>query len=54
MPPNTGAENFDIFNFELDSTDMTAVATLAPRASVFFDHRNPAIVKWLGGVSRNT
>lgn len=42
-------ENFNIFDFELNAEDMNAIATLDTKQSVFFDHRNPAIVKWLGG-----
>lgn len=42
-------ENFNIFDFELNVEDMNAVATLDTKQSVFFDHRDPAIVKWLGG-----
>ena len=42
-------ENFNIFDFELNAEDMNAIATLDTNQSVFFDHRDPAIVKWLGG-----
>jgi 2,5-diketo-D-gluconate reductase A len=42
------AENFSIFDFELDGDDMAAIATLDRKASSFFDHRDPAMVKWLG------
>ncbi len=41
-------ENFDIFDFELDTEDMKAIATLDKGTSSFFDHRDPEIVKWLG------
>lgn len=41
------AENFDIFNFELSSEDMDAIATLDTASSLFFDHRDPNMVKWL-------
>lgn len=42
------AENFAIFDFELDQSDLVAIATLDQKASSFFDHRDPAMVKWLG------
>jgi diketogulonate reductase-like aldo/keto reductase len=42
------AENFAIFDFELDQDDIAAIATLDQKASSFFDHRDPAMVKWLG------
>ncbi|WPO93163.1 aldo/keto reductase [Chryseobacterium sp. HR92] len=41
------AENFNIFNFELSSEDMDAIATLDTASSLFFDHRDPNMVKWL-------
>jgi diketogulonate reductase-like aldo/keto reductase len=43
------AENFDIFGFELDEADMKAIAALDTKTSSFFDHRDPAMVKWLCG-----
>jgi diketogulonate reductase-like aldo/keto reductase len=42
------AENFAIFDFELDFDDVTKIGTLDEKASAFFDHRDPAMVKWLG------
>ncbi|TCM20387.1 diketogulonate reductase-like aldo/keto reductase [Novosphingobium sp. PhB165] len=42
------AENFAIFDFELDEDDNAKIATLDQKASSFFDHRDPAMVKWLG------
>lgn len=42
------AENLAIFDFELDRSDAAAIAALDQKASSFFDHRDPAIVKWLG------
>lgn len=41
-------ENINVFDFELSPEDMAAIATLDTKASVFFDHRDPAIVKWIG------
>ena len=42
------AENFAIFDFELDDADLGSIVPLDTKASSFFDHRDPAIVKWLG------
>ncbi|GET29281.1 aldo/keto reductase [Prolixibacter sp. SD074] len=41
-------ENFNIFDFELNTEDMEAIATLDRKVSSFFDHRDPEIVKWMG------
>ena len=41
-------ENFSIFDFELSSEDMDAIKALDTKVSSFFDHRDPAMVKWLG------
>jgi diketogulonate reductase-like aldo/keto reductase len=41
-------ENFNIFDFELSTEDMEAIRTLDTNASLFFEHRDPAMVKWLG------
>ncbi len=41
-------ENFNIFDFELSAEDMEAIKALDTRMSSFFDHRDPAMVKWLG------
>lgn len=40
-------ENFNVFDFELDSGDMELIKTLDTGESLFFDHRDPAIVKML-------
>jgi 2,5-diketo-D-gluconate reductase A len=47
-------ENFSIFDFELNSEDMDAIASLDTKTSLFFDHRDPAMVKMLGTAKRNT
>jgi 2,5-diketo-D-gluconate reductase A len=41
-------ENFNIFDFELTADDMETIKTLDTKTSSFFDHRDPAMVKWLG------
>jgi 2,5-diketo-D-gluconate reductase A len=41
-------ENFNSLDFMLSSEDMEAIKTLDTRTSSFFDHRDPAMVKWLG------
>ena len=41
-------ENFKVFDFQLSTDDMNAIATLDTKASLFFNHRDPAMVKWLG------
>ncbi len=40
-------ENFDIFDFELTDDQMTRIAGLDTGASLFFDHRDQAMVSWL-------
>lgn len=39
------AENFDVFDFALDATDMETIATMDTGASVFLDHRDYEIAK---------
>jgi 2,5-diketo-D-gluconate reductase A len=48
------AENFDVFDFELSPEEMAAIATLDTGRSLFFDHRDPKMVKFLGEARRNT
>ena len=38
------AENIDVFDFELSADVMRAVAALDTGVSLFFDHRDPAMV----------
>lgn len=40
-------ENFDVFDFELGTEDLIKIQQLDTKASQFFDHRDPAMVKWL-------
>jgi 2,5-diketo-D-gluconate reductase A len=47
-------ENFDIFNFDLAREEMEAIRQLDTGTSLFFDHRDPAMVKLLSEAKRNT
>lgn len=40
-------ENFNVFDFELSAKDMQMIQTLDTKGSLFFDHRDPNMVKWL-------
>lgn len=41
-------ENLHSLDFTMDAQDMAAIAPLDTKTSSFFDHRDPAMVKWLG------
>jgi 2,5-diketo-D-gluconate reductase A len=41
-------ENFNIFDFELSQEDMEKIAALDTKESLFFSHRDPEMVKWIG------
>ena len=47
-------ENFNIFDFKLGPEDMDAIVALDTKQSLFFDHRDPKIVKALSNAKRNT
>ncbi|WP_203568855.1 aldo/keto reductase [Aestuariimicrobium ganziense] len=46
--PERMAENIDVFDFELSDDEMAKIATLDGGKSLFFDHRDPAMVRGLG------
>lgn len=48
------AENFNVFGFALDAQDMSTINSLDTASSLFFDHRDPAMVKWLSQANRRT
>lgn len=39
-------QNLAVFDFHLDASDLATIAALETCASAFFDHRDPAMVKW--------
>jgi len=41
-------ENFNIFDFELRQEDIESISTLDTKQSLFFSHRDPEMVKWMG------
>jgi diketogulonate reductase-like aldo/keto reductase len=47
-------ENFDIFDFELTADEMVSIVALDMKQSQLFDHRDPAMVKWLSTAKRDT
>jgi len=40
-------QNLDVFDFTLADDEMARIATMDTGASLFFDHRDPAMVSWL-------
>jgi 2,5-diketo-D-gluconate reductase A len=42
------AENFDVFDFDLTSEDMSGIAKLDTGASIFIDHRTLEAAEGLG------
>jgi 2,5-diketo-D-gluconate reductase A len=41
-------QNLDVFNFELTDEEMTRIAGMDTGTSLFFDHRDPAMVELIG------
>ncbi|MFB7140750.1 aldo/keto reductase [Gottfriedia sp. NPDC056225] len=41
-------ENFNIFDFELSQDDIEKIVALDTNESLFFSHRDPEMVKWIG------
>ena len=41
-------ENFNVFDVELSSDDVELIKALDTKTSLFFDHRNPEIIQWMG------
>ncbi|MFC8661283.1 aldo/keto reductase [Streptomyces sp. NPDC057199] len=48
------AENLDVFDFELTDDQMRTIAAMDSGTSLFFDHRDPAVVSQLGNVTLNS
>jgi 2,5-diketo-D-gluconate reductase A len=45
--PDRMAQNIDVFDFELTDDQMARIATMDTGKSLFFDHRDPAMVSRL-------
>jgi 2,5-diketo-D-gluconate reductase A len=48
--PERMAENIDVFDFALTDDEMARIAAMDSGASLFFDHRDPAMVGRLSAV----
>jgi 2,5-diketo-D-gluconate reductase A len=46
--PDRMKENIDVFGFQLTDDDMARIATLDTGESLFFSHRDPAMVSMIG------
>ncbi|MFI6317643.1 aldo/keto reductase [Nonomuraea sp. NPDC050556] len=46
--PERMKANLEVFDFELTGEEMERIAALDTGASLYFDHRDPAMVTWLG------
>jgi 2,5-diketo-D-gluconate reductase A len=42
-------QNLDVFDFTLTDDELAEIATMDTGVSLFFDHRDPAMVSWLNG-----
>jgi 2,5-diketo-D-gluconate reductase A len=47
--PERMRENIDVFDFELTGDELARIGALDRGESLFFDHRDPAMVSWLNG-----
>jgi len=45
--PERMRENIEVFDFELTADEMTRIGPMDRGESLFFDHRDPAMVSWL-------
>ncbi|TYB62240.1 aldo/keto reductase [Nonomuraea sp. PA05] len=51
--PDRMAHNIDVLDFELTDDEMARIATMDTGNSLFFDHRDPAMVSQLGHIRVN-
>ncbi|MDP4502534.1 aldo/keto reductase [Nonomuraea turcica] len=51
--PDRMTQNIDVFDFELADDQMARIATMDTGGSLFFDHRDPAMVSRLGRLRVN-